>query len=118
MDIDQENVVDRETIKRVFSKRLITNFLDIIVIAHFSDNPFSGYDVLLFLQNNFDIKFSSGTVYSTLYSMEREGLIQGSDSDNKRTYTITKKGKITAEVATSLENVKNFIAALSGQPFH
>ena len=118
MGLDRgEGSVDREEIKRAFIKRLITGFLDMIVIAHFIDKLFSGYDVLLFLEDEFKIKFSSGTVYSTLYSMEREGLIQGSDSENKRVYTVTKKGKITAEVAASFENVKEFIGTLSGRSF-
>ena len=36
--------------------------------------------------------FSSGTVYSTLYSLERHGLIIGEFTGKKRVYKLTKSG--------------------------
>ncbi len=109
--------MDREAIRKAFTKRLITNFLDITVIAHFSDKPFSGYDVLTFLKSEFDVKLSSGTVYSTLYAMERQGLIEGFDSESKRMYKVTERGKITATVVTSFEGTREFMMALTGKSF-
>lgn len=40
-------------------------------------NPLSGYDVIMFVHKKFGILLSSGTVYSVLYSMERNGLVRG-----------------------------------------
>ena len=39
----------------------------------------------------------SGSVYSLLYRMEREGLIAGTWIERRRTYGLTDKGKAVAE---------------------
>ena len=38
---------------------------------------------------------SSGTVYSLLYSLERDGLVTADVDSRKRVYTLTDKGKQT-----------------------
>jgi hypothetical protein len=38
---------------------------------------------------------STGTVYATLYSMERKGLIKGLPKKKKIAYTVTEKGEDT-----------------------
>jgi DNA-binding PadR family transcriptional regulator len=115
--MDKEESFDEEATKKAFTKRLITNFLDIVVIAQFPNEQFSGYDILTFLQNHFDLKFSSGTVYSTLYAMERQNLIEGTKTENKRLFKVTKKGRQTAKVVTSFENTKIFLSAITGKQF-
>ena len=58
-------------------ERIIKNFMDIIVLTELRRGSMSGYDVISFIHNKFHLLVSSGTVYSLLYSLERNGLIEG-----------------------------------------
>jgi DNA-binding PadR family transcriptional regulator len=72
-------------------ERIIKNFMDIIILAELRNGPMSGYDVISFIHNKFHLLVSSGTVYSLLYSLERNGLIEGTWNERKRVYKLTEK---------------------------
>jgi DNA-binding PadR family transcriptional regulator len=73
----------------------------------------SGYDAMEFVQKKFGLLLSSGTVYSLLYSMERNDLIRGEWIDGKRKYVLTEvgMGKIDA-VLNSKEDIQRFMQTL------
>ncbi len=89
--INGKNSTD-ENIKQAFIKKLIRSFLDIIVISHFQQEPFSARDVIEFVFGRFGIFLSSRTVYSILHSMEREQLLASHDVAGKREFRATEKG--------------------------
>ncbi len=94
-------------------ERIIKNFMDIIILAELRIGPLSGYDVISFIHNKFHLLVSSGTVYSLLYSLERNGLIEGTWNERKRVYKLTDKGKKTIEtVLNANDKIKNFITNL------
>lgn len=100
-------------IKKKFVERIVTNFLDIMIMAHFTDKSFSGYDVLVFIQKKFGLLLSPGTVYSKLYSMEREGLIKlVVKRGRKRVYRVTDLGRLTVEVTTSTDEIRAFFSRI------
>jgi DNA-binding PadR family transcriptional regulator len=105
----------RIQIKNKFTERLITTFLDMIILTNFQNEPFSGYDVLLFIQRQFNIILSPGSVYSTVYSMERKKLITASSTTGKRTYKITQKGKLTANILAKPDEIQAYVAKLTGK---
>jgi len=78
-------------------ERIIKNFMDIIILAELKTGPLSGYDVISFIHNKFHLLVSSGTVYSLLYSLERNGLIEGTWNERKRVCKLTEKGEKTIE---------------------
>ena len=82
-------------------ERIIKNFMDIIILAELRNGPMSGYDVISFIHNKFHLLVSSGTVYSLLYSLERNGLIEGTWNERKRVYKLTEKGAKTIETILS-----------------
>lgn len=84
-------------ILRNMHRRIIRDFLDILVLAELRNRPMSGYDVITFIHDKFHLLFSSGTVYSKLYSLERNGLISGSSNQRKRMYKLTEKGEETVK---------------------
>ncbi len=94
---------DDDEAKNEFIRRLFSSFLDLIVIAHFQQEPFSGYDVVQFAHKKFDIMLSAGTVYSTLYAMERGKLLISSSTPNKRVFKATEKGLLMSKLAGSPE---------------
>ena len=69
----------------------------------------SGYDVIAFVHNKFGMLLSSGTVYSYLYFLERNGLIKGELVQRRRVYTLTEQGK---ENVKTLLNAKDKILGL------
>jgi DNA-binding PadR family transcriptional regulator len=100
-------------ILRKMHERIIKNFMDIIILAELRNGPMSGYDVISFIHNKFHLLVSSGTVYSLLYSLERNGLIEGTWDERKRVYRLTDKSSKTIETILSAnDKIKNFVTAL------
>jgi len=103
-------------ISKEMHERIVKGFLDMAIMAKLMyDNPVSGYDVLRFVHKKFGTLLSSGTVYSVLYSMERDGLIRGIQSKKKRVYKLTDKGEKAIKTALSLiEEMQNTFKLLIG----
>jgi len=78
-------------------RRLVKNFLDVLVLIELQNTHLSGYDVMTLVYRRFRILLGSGSVYSLLYRMEREGLIAGTWIERRRIYGLTDKGKAVAE---------------------
>lgn len=94
-------------------ERLLKNFMDVLIMARLTNNSVSGYDVIAYVHKKFSFLISSGTVYSLLYSMERDGLIKGKRINRKRTYTLTDKGEETIKVIQNAnDEVQNFVVKL------
>lgn len=81
---------------------LLKKFLDIIILNATKNNSVSGYDILLILDNDFDVRLSSGTVYSKLASLENNKLIVAHQKHGVRYYLLTNIGKETLNVISSL----------------
>jgi DNA-binding PadR family transcriptional regulator len=68
--------------------------MDIIILKHLRNNhPMSGYDVIKYLYKNFHMLPSPGAVYSLLYSLERQNLVEGRMNHGKRIYKLTGQGE-------------------------
>jgi DNA-binding PadR family transcriptional regulator len=73
--------------------RVVKEFLDIIILCELKEHAeLSGYDIALLQKQKFGITLSPGTVYSTMYAMERRGLISAHSNSKKTTYVITTLG--------------------------
>ena len=91
-------------------KRVIQNFMDIMVLTEMRKGSLSGYDAIGLIHHTFDIMLSPGTIYSLLYSMERDGLIKGVWHSRKRVYELTEKGEQNIKVIVKAsEEVQNFL---------
>ena len=98
-------------------ERVIKNFMDTIVMAELQNGPISGYDVISFIHNKFGFLASSGTVYSLLYSLERNCLVEGVWIERKRVYTLTEKGaKTITTILNSQESIKGFMSTILKSP--
>lgn len=91
---------DRKTILQEIHKRLIRNFLDILILQELRDKSLSGYDVISLIHRRFNMLISSGSIYSVLYSLERNGLVRGGWIGRRRVYTLTSRGRMFLEVVT------------------
>ena len=94
-------------------ERIIKNFMDIIIMTELRNAPLSGYDVISYIHNKFNLLVSSGTVYSLLYSLERNGLVEGVWDERKRVYKLTEKGEKTiATILNAHEKIEGFMSNL------
>ncbi len=95
-------------------RRIIKNFIDILILTELKKQPLSGYDVMGLIHKKFDVLVSSGTVYSLLYSLEREGLIRGNINQRTRIYELTEKGERDMKLITKAnEEIQNFLRNVS-----
>ncbi len=90
---------ERKNLLRQLQKRTVKNFMDILVLSELRKAPMSGYDVISTIFDKFNILPSSGSVYSLLYALEREGLIKGGWNGRKRIYALTSRGEEIVETA-------------------
>jgi DNA-binding PadR family transcriptional regulator len=95
--VGEVRVMEANVLKKMH-ERIIKNFMDVLVLTELRTGPLSGYDVIGFIHNKFHLLVSSGTVYSLLYSLERDGLIEGKWNERKRVYKLTEKGEKTISV--------------------
>jgi DNA-binding PadR family transcriptional regulator len=94
-------------------ERVIKSFMDTIIMAELRNGPISGYDVISFIHNKFGFLASSGTVYSLLYSLERNDLVEGIWIERKRVYKLTEKGASTiGTILNSQEKIKGFMSTI------
>lgn len=103
--------VETSTILKNMHRRIIKNFLDVLILTELRKRPLSGYDIIAFINNKFRILVSSGTVYSFLYSLEREGLVAGVWNRRKRVYKLTEKGEETIKAIKSANNEIQYLVS-------
>ena len=91
-------------------RRVIKNFMDILILSELKKEPMSGYDIISLIHRRFGVLVSSGTVYSLLYSMERNGLIKGIWNQRKRVYVLAEKGEQNIKAITKAnEEIQSFL---------
>ena len=101
-------------------ERVIKSFMDTIIMGELQNGPISGYDVISYIRSKFGFLASSGTVYSLLYSLERNGLVEGIWIERKRIYRLTEKGAQTIQtILNSQDKIKGFMTTVLKAPtFH
>lgn len=87
--------MEASIVVRNIHRRIVKDFLDLLVLAELRNGTMSGYDVITYIHDKFGLLVSSGTVYSLLYSLERDQLIAGIWNHRKRVYRLTEKGDET-----------------------
>ena len=88
----QFSLYSEEGKMELMRERLFKRLIDVFVLVELKKKSMSGYDVISMLHTKYDLLVSPGTVYALLYSMEREGLIEGRWDERKRVYELTSLG--------------------------
>ena len=108
--------LELEVVKQI-EDRLIKDFLDVLILVELAKGrPLGGRDIITLVSNKFGSLLSSGTVYSVLYSMEREGMIaSGSEEEKRRVYLLTDKGKESIKtISSARQKIMSLIAKIFG----
>jgi DNA-binding PadR family transcriptional regulator len=96
-----------------YTKRLVSSFLDVIILNHFQKENFSGYDVTMLVCDRFTVPISHGTIYSTIYTMERNGLLKSSHYGGKTIYKTTELGLQLSNLVTTSKEIASFLESLT-----
>lgn len=78
-------------------ERYVKQFLDIIILSALRNEPLCGFDIIQFLNKNFDVLLSAGSVYPILHSLEEKKFLKTKKDRRKIIYMITKNGKKTLD---------------------
>jgi len=98
-------------------ERVIKSFMDTIIMSELQKGPISGYDVISYIHAKFGFLASSGTVYSLLYSLERNGLVEGIWIERKRIYKLTEKGAQTIQtILNSQDKIRGLMTTVLKAP--
>jgi DNA-binding PadR family transcriptional regulator len=94
--------------------RLVKNFLDVLILVEMKKRTFlTGYDVIDVVNKKFGDMLSPGTVYSTIYSIERKGFIKGDSNGRKTVYELTEAGKeATTTILDARQEAENVLEAI------
>ena len=94
-------------------ERIVKSFMDVFILAEVSDGSLSGYDLVGIIHKKFNLLMSSGTIYSILYSLERDELVKGRWTERRRAYTLTEKGlKALHDFSNAYDTIHGFIVNL------
>jgi len=97
-------------VSKEIHKRIIRDFMDLIILAELRTRPLSGCDIISFIHKKHHLLVSAGTVYSLLYSLERHGLVEGTWFERKRIYKLTEKGSKKIQAILSDSKTSNFLS--------
>jgi len=86
----------------------------LILVELAKGRPLGGYDVVRLANDKFGTLLSAGTVYSVLYSLEREDLIVSALEGKRKVYLLTDKGK---EIVKTIPSAKQKIISLTSNLF-
>ncbi len=100
----QETIPIDLTLNEIKSK-MLKESLNFIILKELSKRlGLSGYDIIDYIYTKFSVSISPGTVYSTLYAIERKGLIYGETDGRKTIYKLTEKGKLVVETLRTYQD--------------
>jgi len=104
----------REIVNAIY-ERFLKEFMDFLILAKIREGEKSGYDIITYFHRKSNLLVSPGTMYSILYSMERDGLIKATRRGRKSIYCLTQKGEATIRtINESSEVLESFFSNLLG----
>ena len=99
---------------KMLRRKAIQSFMDVLVLSEVNEKPLGGYEIIQNINEKFHIVMSPATVYSSLYSMERKGLLKASFRERTRIYELTEQGREDLQFwLRASEAVESFIADVS-----
>lgn len=87
---------------------MIRGHLKLVVLMGLSQKAMTGYDLMKHINETIGIKPSPGSMYPLLKSLEEMGLIKAKETDKKKIFSLTAKGKKkTIELMKAKEDFSN-----------
>ncbi len=97
IDLESELLTD-------MNEKIVKNFLDTLILMKLNEGSMSAYDVITYIRRRFQIAISPGLVYSHLYCLERDGVVEGRSTQRKRIYELTRRGEEDVKAILDLKD--------------
>ncbi|MEL9939428.1 MAG: helix-turn-helix transcriptional regulator [Ignisphaera sp.] len=98
--------MESKAVRRLKRKLTVEMLWIYIAKALMDKEPLKGYDIVKILKNDMGIKASTITIYSVVYRMAREGLLETVKSDGETLYKLSQRGREEFEKAVKfLESI-------------
>ena len=95
-----------ETYRKEIVQHIVRNMLDIQLLRIVQAKPTWGYQIKKQVNAEFNLKLRHGSLYPTLNSLERKGLLESIKQQNgkriRKVYTITEEGETYLQVYSSI----------------
>lgn len=99
--------------KPTVQKRIFKAFADLAILMTLKNQTLTGYGINNYFMRKVGDIASPSTIYSSLSSLERKGLIECIRDRSGRLYALTENGKRIAEdMPNTLEEIKLFLDRL------
>ncbi|MEM2099571.1 MAG: PadR family transcriptional regulator [Candidatus Bathyarchaeia archaeon] len=92
----------KENMEPSIQERILRAFLDLVILRMLLHQPMTAYEIDNNILKKFGVKRSPNVIYTKLAAMERKGLISCAHSKHGRIYSITDKGRKTADTIPSI----------------
>jgi DNA-binding PadR family transcriptional regulator len=103
---------ERVKIIKDFREKIVKDLLEVLILKSIKESSeLTGYKIMKEFFEKLGILLSSGTIYSTLYSLEREGLVKG-EMKRHRVYSLTQRGERFINVLLSDQTTRQLLTLL------
>jgi len=75
-------------------KKILLSIIDILTLQCVRKNTINTQNIINKIQKQFDVKISSSRMYSILFSLKKQGLVNTKINKKRKLYFLTNKGKI------------------------
>ena len=98
---------------RKMQERVAKSFLDMLILTKLRKEPKSAYGIFVSIDRKLRFRVNSSTVYSIVYSLMRDGLIENSEQRRAKVYRLTDKGERTVQAfLNTRKHTQAFLASL------
>ncbi|MEM0026791.1 MAG: PadR family transcriptional regulator [Ignisphaera sp.] len=98
--------MESKAVRRLKRKLTVETLWIYVAKALMNREPLRGYDIVKILRNDMGIKASTITIYSVVYRMAREGLLETVKSGGETLYRLSQRGREEFEEAVKfLESI-------------
>ena len=103
-------------LQRRIKYKLIRGLLDLIILIALRENEMSGYEIISFIYDTFNVLLSPGTVYPLVQTLNDQGLIEIATDEKKKTFRLSKRGEgLVNAISIEYLNIQRKVLAMWGQ---
>ncbi len=113
----QEKQHFEDRVLKIAKNRIVTAYLDAIILCQLKNSYLGGYDLLKIINKRLDVIVGPSKMYSVLYGLERQGFIECASNEAKRVYRLTDDGKKALDVISNSRELKDFLLLVNKEFF-
>lgn len=116
LSLEEDKFFERQIVK-LAKDRIIGVYLEGIILLRLRAQELSGYDLVKVVNADFKVLISPGTMYATIYSLERQGFIESGISGRKKVYRLSSTGKAGLQIISESTELRNLLFRITKEFF-